>query len=521
MFQPLPTAQEMAAWDQMAISEFGLLPELLMENASREAFHVLKEQSGDPAGKNTVIFAGPGNNGGDAFGLARHLINAGSNVLVLNAQPKSKYLGATAYHLDLAQKVGAPLVHLKRYNLDFLPQPDIVVDGLLGTGFRGELSPEFQTWIVKINDLGRKAFVLALDIPSGLNSTSGRPCPIAVRAQATVTFEQAKLGPWLGSAREFTGRLYIQSIGIPRCVILDHPPAHFGLTNDVLDAFPISPLNVHKGDAGHLLILGGSTGLSGAPNLAALAALRSGSGLVTIGCPKSLSLEIKSTLPDVMTMPLGQGEEWDERNLSLLRQELHRFDAVIIGPGLGRSESSGRFFHGYAENPHPRSVYDADALYWLAQEPELIAACGPEAVFTPHPGEMAKLHKTSTSNVQADRTGVARHFSQTHRCLLVLKGANTVIAAPDQPVFLSPFAEPNLAVGGSGDILAGIIGSLLARGLSPLDAASLGVYWHGFCGARLKDNFPYRGNLAQDIANHLPHVLKELIDAHRQRHHDH
>ncbi|MFW5792016.1 MAG: NAD(P)H-hydrate dehydratase [Desulfohalobiaceae bacterium] len=509
MHTPLPTPQEMARWDSMAIHEFGLRGEILMENASRECLQVLKDRLGPLEGRTAVIFAGSGNNGGDAFALARHLSDEGVKLLVLHTRKQAAYQGESAYHLGLAQKRNLTLFHLPEYNLDFLNHADILVDGLLGTGFEGELRQSYRGWITHINRMAPHCFVLSIDIPSGLNGVTGRPCPTAVQADATVTFEEAKLGLLLPSARPYVGDLLVRRIGIPRFIQEDHPPSHFALTACCLDLIPDNPPDMHKGSAGHLLVVGGSTGLTGAPAFAALGALRAGAGLVTVACPGGLSTEIKAGWPEIMTLPLGGGREWTPDLLQELAPHLERFDALVLGPGLGRGEQAGRFVTALVQPSLPPLVLDADGLYWLAKDDRLCSRLPRQSVLTPHPGEMARILERSTREVQDDRFDAARALCRTHGGVTVLKGAGTVITAPDQPDLLCPLASPALAVGGTGDVLSGVIGRLLARGLSPLHAACVGVYWHGSAGLLVERDYPHRGNLTREIADALPLVLKE------------
>jgi hydroxyethylthiazole kinase-like uncharacterized protein yjeF len=245
MFSDLPTPHEMAAWDRCAIDDYGVRNEMLMENASREALHVLIGEYGEFAGARVLVLAGPGNNGGDAFALARHLYDQHASVLVLHSKSQAQYKGASGYHLRLARAVGVETRFAKKpdaaslfSSLGEFASPDILIDGLLGTGFRGALRPDMLAWIECANTLGQTAVVLALDIPSGLDGLSGLPCPTAVRADATVAFEAAKLGLILPGAAEFVGRLHVRPIGLPRCVRDASPPRFQLIEPKILTALP-------------------------------------------------------------------------------------------------------------------------------------------------------------------------------------------------------------------------------------------------------------------------------------------
>ena len=525
----------MNAWDK-ASAAMGLKTELLMENASREALHALQDKLGDLCGKTAICFAGPGNNGGDAIALSRHLLDAGAEATLFLTRPAKAYTGAPGFHLRLAKRAGVLVKPLTSAEADTLDYPDIVVDGLLGTGLAGEPRPEFQTHIDTVNRLGEKSFVLSLDIPSGLSGLTGDPSQSTVIAEMTVSFEAAKLGLCLPQASPYVGELDVRQIGIPRSIREADPPAHHLLTPGLALLLPGLDSSMHKGAAGKLLIVGGSPGLTGAPVLAAMGALRAGSGLVTVACPRGIEPTLKSGYPDVMTMPLGEGESWDASMAHDLLERLPQFDAVVLGPGIGRDTGASNFLsalataftpgHAGQKSKHPSSlgspssensglppfVLDADALFWLADNPRAL----PGAVVTPHPGEAARILGKSISEVEADRLEAVRELATRLGSATVLKGPGTVIcqgSGATPQVFISPFAEPNLAVGGSGDVLSGIVGSLLARNLSPLLAACLGVYWHGLAGRLVSGEFPYRGNLASEIVQALPRALTEWLDA--------
>lgn len=508
MPSPLPTPKEMAHWDRLTIDEFGLSAVVLMENASRAAIHALTQAIGSVRGRTTVIFAGSGNNGGDAFALARHMANLDAKVLILHAKHLHQYSDECAYHLRLAQAMGISCAYLPEYELDLLPPIDIVVDGLLGTGFEGELRPDVQRWIKRINKLGNSAFVLSLDIPSGLNGATGHPMPLAVRASMTVCFEETKLGLSLPPARDYIGQLQTVQIGIPMHIKDANPTRHMALGPDLAAYISDPGATIHKGDSGHLLVLGGSTGMTGAPLLAARAAIRSGAGLVTLGTPRNLTV-FYGAFPEVMTLGLGTDETWGSACMTTLAEHFPRFSAVILGPGFGRGTGQLEFLREYLEHPHPKTVFDADALFLLAQNPELLSLLGKTDIVTPHPGEMGQFYGNSGADINQDRIFYAREFVEKYGTSVVLKGAGTIVAGPDEPIGISPFSEPNLAVAGSGDVLSGIIGGLIARGLAPLTAAQVGVYWHGHAGKILARDFPYRGNTPLEIADALPKALKE------------
>lgn len=510
MYHPLPTPFEMATWDRQTIETIGIPGLTLMESASREAVDVLLDEYGPIDGEDISCFAGSGNNGGDAFAMARQLSDLGAKVTVYHTRPKQDYRGESRTNLRWCQKLDIPLLHINSIDLMAISTPDIIIDGLLGTGFEGELRQQALDIIRTINRLGEHAFVLSVDIPSGLNGLTGQPQPEAVNADATATFQAAKLGLAMPGADSHAGTIHVRNIGIPKKITEEYPVRHHLISEEIMDRIPFPTRDMHKGKAGHVLVVGGSEGLTGAPHLAALAALRSGAGLATVACPGDLSESIKGHRPDIMTLPLDNGVEWTPAMARTIHQIMERFDAAIVGPGLGRSSKTVEFMRAFLEKCPPNMLLDADGLYCLAQVPELMDRLPSSSVLTPHPGEMATLSNRSTARIQQDRLAASEEFTGLYPGTLILKGAGTIVANRSI-VCLSPFSEPNLSIGGAGDVLSGVIGSLMARGIETHTAACLGVYWHGATGRLLENDFPLRGNLATEIAESLPLTAKEYL----------
>lgn len=531
---PLPTPAEMSAWDRAAIQDYGLPADLLMENAGGAALDVLRQAYGPLSGAKVLLVAGGGNNGGDAFVLARRLLDRGAEVLVLHTHAKARHSAEARLHWNIAERAGVgfrrlPLDRPERVEpmldraISGFGVPDILVDGLFGTGFTGELKPGAKELVRSMNALAEVCFTLALDTPSGLDGETGLPRPEAVRADATVCFHAAKLGTAMPQASTHTGDLFVRDIGIPLAVMNAAPPGQYLMDDSLLELLTAPPPDLHKGRAGHVLVLGGSEGLTGAAQLAALGALRAGAGLVTVACPRGVLPEVKAGHPDFMALPLGPegARAWSPACMDALAPLLGRYDGVALGPGLGRDAGAAQFValfpaafaQAHAKGWAPPCVYDADALFHLAQAPALLATLPPSSVLTPHPGEMARLLGMGMGELQADRVAAARRFTDRHPQILVLKGAGTLVGqggvGQGRELHLCPVSAPNLAVGGSGDVLAGLMAALLARGLPPLRAACLGVYWHAVSGLSLAKEFPGRGNLASEIANALPSIHKE------------
>ncbi len=582
---PLPDATEMARWDEAAVLEGNVSAVRLMANAGAGALRALKtawaERRGrlegavvaDEAGASLpdrpvlqgvkiLLFMGKGNNGGDAAVLARLALREGAEALLCHLHPLPESFAATQdaaeTHLRDALACGVTAFRLSASDAPLPPgweQPDIIVDGLLGTGFTPPLRPELAALIRRINALSLKIsfagegsvappaaslsgeapgglpckawrlaarpldpsrpapLVLALDIPSGLSASENVSAPLAVAADITVTFEAPKPGLLLPAALPWVGRLLVHPVGIPLEVQAKYPPAGRVLLPGCALAGRGPYETDHKGRAGKVLVVGGSAGLTGAPHLSALGALRGGAGLVRIACPAGLNAQVKYGCPDIMTLPLGKGlpvapEDWREAMARELAPQLAGNDAIIIGPGLGLSAGAYAFLAALLAlcgevKKLPPLLLDADALTILADTRELLAVLPAASVFTPHPGEAARLLKTSAADVEADRRAALDGLMGLLPGTVLLKGAGTLIGRGQGCYFL-PFIEPNLAVGGSGDVLSGLIAAYLARGAGILVAACAGAYVHGLCGHMLREAAPERGNLASDIAGTIP-----------------
>ncbi len=508
---PLPAPDEVHRWDEDAES-LGIPPLLLMENAGAAAFRVLLRHLPDLSGKRVWLFMGPGNNGGDAVCLARYLHDAGADVLVLHTHPLKKSVGAAGRHARMAKNAGV------RFSPAYSPWPgdlpNCIVDGLLGTGFHGELRETIKNLVHKINAAGKDRLVLSLDVPSGLDALTGLPSPIAVRADITVTFAAAKRGLLMPRANTWVGELHVCPIGIPSAIRTMTPSSSYALLPRSLDALPSLPAETHKNNYGHILIIGGAFGLGGAAHLAARAALRTGVGLVSAAAPKASLEDIKNGWPEIMTCPISEKNQWPEKIPPALSERIRRASTLLIGPGMGRDASAAGFLKLILEYPtRLPAVIDADALMLLAKNPALLDCIRMEDILTPHPGEAAALLQCQTADVQADRFSALQALCGLQRGVVVLKGAGTLVGQTSSPPLICPCDIPQLAVGGAGDVLAGCIGGLLARNdISDLKAfavSGMGVVLHALAGMRCAAKYPARGLLASEIADAIPNILAE------------
>jgi ADP-dependent NAD(P)H-hydrate dehydratase / NAD(P)H-hydrate epimerase len=512
----LVTANEMQKIDRSTIESFGLPGRILMENAGRGATQFFLEQFKDAKNKKVGVIAGRGNNGGDGFVIARYLAQKGIRVTVYLLSEHQKVSGDAAANLQLLSPLKVPVIEMPdatsfSAHETAMRHEEIWIDAILGTGLRSDVKGFFKDVINFINHSNKPVF--AVDIPSGLNSDTGQPCGACVWADATATFAFAKTGHFLFPGADYTGNLKIIDIGVPPHIANDVSPLQYLLTADLIrTVFSPRPSNAHKGHTGHLLVIAGSTGKTGAAVMTATSAMRSGAGLVTLGIPASLNPVLEVQVIETMTEPLPETVNGilDETSVNRIMDLLSDKKCLAIGPGIGTATGTQKLFkHLLQENTKP-VVIDADGLNILAGHIEILKDLDTPVVLTPHPGEMARLIGTTSADVQKNRIKCARDFSTKFNVHVVLKGARTVVAHPDGRVFINPTGNPGMASGGMGDVLTGIIAGFIAQGHSPELAAHAGVYLHGAAADSLVKNKGPFGYLATDVMNTLPEVIKTL-----------
>ena len=510
------TASEMQRMDRETIEIFGLPGRVLMENAGRGVIDVMIRTFPDIRDHHVGIVAGRGNNGGDGFVIARYLNGMGVAVTVYLLAERTSVKGDAAANLELLSALNVPVVEilgpaaLERHRTDICHH-HIWVDALLGTGLNADVTGLFRDVIELVNSLKRP--VISVDIPSGLHADIGRICGVCIQAHTTVTFGFPKIGHILYPGATLTGRLETIDIGIPPHIARNVNPRHQVITPEsIACSFPRRSPTSHKGTAGHVLVVAGSTGKAGAAAMSGLGALRSGAGLVTLAIPESLNVIIQSQIPEIMTVPLDGRKKgcWDESLITAVREEFAGKKCLAMGPGIGTSAGTRQFVLDLLDNLPIPLVLDADGLNCIADRLDILKKLHAPAILTPHPGEMSRLTGTSVSDIQADRIGIARNFSVTHGVHLVLKGARTVVAHPDGRVFINLTANPGMGTGGMGDVLTGVIAGLLAQGLGPEAAAHVGVYLHGNAANVLTQSQGPFGFLATEVAEALPKVIRNI-----------
>ncbi len=513
------TGQQMKEFDSQAIKAYAIPSLILMENAGHSVAQVLLERIPDLNDCRIVVVAGRGNNGGDGLCAARHLLNAEVPVEVFVAGATDELSRETHTQAEILQSMGLQISHLTspralRTLKVSLRHGDIVLDALLGIGVKGPVRGLLQPIIELINQC--EAFVVALDLPSGVDADTGHVGNVAVEADLTITLEYPKLGLLLYPGRDFAGEILVVPIGYPEFLRESFKSNVEWVDEEfVRGRLPCRKAYSHKGDYGRVLLIAGSRGLSGAAIMAAEAALRSGAGLVYMGYPKSLSPVIESRLLEAIKFPLPEvNGALSEQTLETIEQLMREpgMDVLAIGPGLSHKPSVVKFIHKLLPKVKIPLVLDADGLNALAtpQGRTIIKQLKASAILTPHPGELSRLIDQEVSAIEADRVGIARKIARDWGVVLVLKGVPTVTALPSGEIFINSTGNSGLATGGSGDVLTGLMAGLIAQGMSPEESAPVGVYLHGLLADRLKRELGERAMLPRDLLNVMPHVLKEF-----------
>ena len=510
----LAKAAEMRGLDSRAINEYGIPGVVLMENAGRATVLAIRRWRGQLLGQAVAIVAGPGNNGGDGLVIARLLRQAGCLVTIYALVPPSTWGGDAAINWHIVQKMQVNLVEVeKNQEVDScqrgFAQADFLVDAIFGTGLTRQVEGHYATVIDLMNQSGRP--IIAVDIPSGLDSDVGRPLGGCVRAELTVTYGLAKIGQVVLPGADYVGRLEVADIGILEEIVEESGiKAQLLEQTEVARWLPPRLPGSHKGTFGHLLVLAGSQGKTGAALLSALGALRSGVGLVSLGVPQLLNAIIETSLLEAMTVPLASDYFLGMDDYAAIAQVLPGKDALVLGPGMGIDEETAGLVNRLYREVSVPVVVDADALTLLGKALPAREGGQGARVLTPHPGEMARLTGLTIPEIQADRVAVAAAYAQEKGVVLLLKGASTAIAAPDGRIAINSTGNPGMAAGGMGDVLSGVIGALLAQGVAAWEAACLGAFVHGLAADRLARTKIRGGFLASEVAAELPAAFQQI-----------
>lgn len=496
----LVTAGEMTALEQIAIQEYGIDGLLLMENAARSFCDALETEWGNFQNKQIAVFCGKGNNGGDGFAISRHLANRGANITVIIGFDPAELKADAKKNFDIIKKMQLPIIPFSEHSEN---RYDIVIDALLGTGFHGVAAGNMAQMIEAINAMGER--VASVDVPSGASCSDGKVCGPCVKADVTVTFCLAKPGHYLYPAKEYCGKVVVTDISIPKSVVNDFPAMAHTLDETLAEELPPRKENAHKGSFGRVLVFAGSKGMKGAAIMATTAVLKIGAGMVTAAVPNELCDLFASQFPEAMTLPLPA-----ENTTAFILEKLSTQNVFLAGCGLGSLEETQNTMRLVALGCEKPMVIDADGINALAGHIHIIKNKTVPAVITPHPLEFSRISGLSVEYIQKNRLEVAQNFAKENGVILVLKGADTVVALPDGKTYIATQSNSGLAKAGSGDVLAGVIAALIAQGATPESAAKLGVYIHSRAGILAREKLGAYGMTASDVLSLLPQAIQEL-----------
>jgi NAD(P)H-hydrate epimerase len=508
------TAEQMRQIDRECTKR-GIPVSTLMENAGKAVAEEARAGLGALKKHHVLCLAGAGNNGGDGLVAARYLHDWGAKVSIYLCSPRP----ADDANLKLINERGINCIeaeddkNLKKF-ASLLASATCVIDALLGTGKMRPLEGVFKEVLERVNTArkSRNFSIIAVDLPSGMDADTGAVDPACPFADITVTLAFPKKGFFNFPGAERVGRLKIADIGIPESLAASLPTEL--ITREwALAALPRRPLNANKGSFGRVLVTAGSINYIGAAYLACSGALRVGAGLVTLATASSLQSILAAKLTEATYLPLPEARPGiiSVEAADIVYRQCAQYNVLLLGCGLGQSPSTLEFVSSLLlKKDLPALVLDADALNILARIPNWWQQIGNDAILTPHPGEMARLCGLSIDEIQSDRPGTAMRFAAEWQKNIILKGAYTIIAAADGRCRISPFANPGLASGGTGDVLAGIVAGLAAQGMKPFEAASLGVFLHGQAGEMVRNELGDAGMLASDLLPTLPLVIKNF-----------
>jgi ADP-dependent NAD(P)H-hydrate dehydratase / NAD(P)H-hydrate epimerase len=494
-FEPLPDAEQQRATDEWAIKQQGIPGIDLMERAGAGLAELAATRA--PEGR-VVVVCGKGNNGGDGLVAARLLRDRGRDVDVLLLAEREALRGDARANLE--RLPGEPP---RSFGPDALQGAAAIIDAILGTGFAGEPHEPARGAIEAINATRPDTVVVACDVPSGVDASTGETAGVAVRAAATATFHAGKPGLWIAPGKNHAGDVTVVDIGIP-----DGAPVtpHIGLINEgVTEAIPVRGRESTKFAAGSVLVCGGSLGLTGAPCLASESAMRAGAGYVTAFVPASLNLVFEQRLLEVMTVPLADRDGALQRgDAQRVRDRATRADALVLGPGIGREDETVELCRELARSVEIPLLLDADGLNAHAERLESLAKRTAPTVLTPHAGEMGRLLGLPSGEIERRRLAYARRAAALARAVVVLKGDDTIVAEPAGRVAISRGGSSALATAGTGDVLSGVVGAYLAKHVDPFVAACAAVLVHARAGQLAAEWIGPEGVIARDVIEALP-----------------
>jgi ADP-dependent NAD(P)H-hydrate dehydratase / NAD(P)H-hydrate epimerase len=510
------TAAQMREADRFTIEEIGIPSLVLMENAGRQVVAAIEASYEAQLNGRVAVLCGRGNNGGDGFVVARTMLQRGIDAAVFVIGALADVRGDARVNLDILGRLGVTVVEIndeQSWELHFseIGQCTLIVDAIFGTGLKSAVAGMMETVIADVN--AADIPIVSIDLPSGLSADTPHLIGDCIDASMTVTLAAPKLPLVLPPGEAFAGDVVIADIGIPYEVIDGLEGQHIDLLTPEQLRGVVGPraADSHKGDYGRVTLVAGSRGKTGAAHLAAIGALKSGAGLVTVATPACCLPVVASMAPEFMTEPLPDTEAGTVAASGVERVLALEHDVLACGPGLGRDPQVAEFVRALLERASVPLVLDADALAVLANDPGRLSGSEErDVIITPHPGEMARLIGVSVDEVQANRIETASNFATTHRVYVVLKGHRTIVATPEGRVFINPTGNPGMATGGTGDVLTGMIGAWLAQLLDAEAACRLAVFLHGAAGDLAESAEGQAGMIATDLLAQLGEALNTL-----------
>jgi NAD(P)H-hydrate epimerase len=506
--KPVLSPQQAVELDRDAQAA-GVSADALMERAGRAVARAVTDLTAGVYGRRAVVVCGKGNNGGDGLVAARHLARWGMRVAVMAVEVPDELREPAASNARRLSELGLrPQPFTPRSLARELGRADVAIDAVFGTGFRGVPEDEWAAAIDGINEAGCP--VVAVDIPSGVNGGTGAVEGEAVRADLTVTFGAAKVGAVLLPGAGFAGDVRVVDIGFPDDLM--HPDVFLTDPGDVAASLPTRAVDTHKRASGVLVVVAGSRDMTGAPAMIARAAGRMGTGLVLVAVPGSILPVVQAGSTEAIYLPLPETTDGTVATQALdpVLAALERADAVAIGPGLTQAGDTTEFVRELVRVSPVPIVLDADGLNAFTGRASDLTDRKADAILTPHEGEFARLSGLTAHDLEADRLRATRGLASTSGAVTLLKGSRTVVATPDGLARINTTGGPVLATAGSGDVLTGVVGALLARGLDAVDAASSGAYLHGLAGALAGAELG-EGTVAGDVIAQLPAARAQVM----------
>lgn len=505
----LGTREILREIDRLTIEKYGIPGVVLMENAGRAVTRAATDNY--PQINRVAVMCGGGNNGGDGFVIARHLIKRGRHVDTYILKNRKDYTGDAKTNLEILENTNANIIKLRSDFSNFSPC-ELIIDAVFGTGLDREVNGLYAKVIDFIN--GSNCQVISVDVPSGLDANSGKLLGTAVKADITVTFVVPKLGLAVYPGADYTGKLYVADISTPS-LLEDGIPDELITFKKCKEILKPRENNTHKGTYGHLLVIAGSPGKSGAAYLSSCGAARAGTGLVTAAIPSSIAEAMEQKTTETMTesVPSGSDGCFGSKSLEKILSLLNGKSAVAAGPGISTGTDTKNFLYDLLGNLKIPVVADADAVNIIAVNTGVLKDIKVPLILTPHPGEMARLCGVSSKDVQDNRISFARDFSTKYGVYIVLKGARTVVSTPEGNIYINPTGNAGMASGGMGDVLTGMISGFLAQGYTPEESCILGVFIHGLAGDMVSSMYGSTGFYASEVADMVPEAVDRLTGA--------